>query len=358
MDKKLFNPGILAVCIIGLVFLTGFRDENDQHSGSHNGGGHDQHIEKEGTDHDNDQHGHGDEHNQEESESAHETPHGGIVKMIGDYHLELTYDEKNGEIAVYVLGSKETINVPIDAKPLKVRVKIEDSDELTDIELRAVPLDGEPKGKSSRFVGSHYELVKVKSFDVTVQVSILGKVYQTRYQVIPDDLRTVYVCSMGCEKGKVYYEPGRCPICGMDLVKPTEAHADHSSKHGGIVFMAPNKWHHIEGVMSSANEFRVYLYNNFTKPISAELYVEGSYVEIVQLDQEGKEIGMPMKQPLILAIDNSYLTVSIPEGVSFPLAVNVWIKFDPKKPDLFGFIFEKISDTEGGHDDHSDHDGE
>lgn len=42
-----------------------------------------------------------------------------------------------------------------------------------------------------------------------------------------------YQCPMDCEKGKVYHEEGKCPVCGMDLAKvehkESEKH-DHDAK--------------------------------------------------------------------------------------------------------------------------------
>lgn len=36
---------------------------------------------------------------------------------------------------------------------------------------------------------------------------------------------TTYACPMNCEDGKVYEEPGSCPVCGMDLVDVKEMEA-------------------------------------------------------------------------------------------------------------------------------------
>ena len=33
------------------------------------------------------------------------------------------------------------------------------------------------------------------------------------------DKHTVYACPMDCEKGKTYDEPGKCPVCKMNLEK-------------------------------------------------------------------------------------------------------------------------------------------
>ena len=37
-----------------------------------------------------------------------------------------------------------------------------------------------------------------------------------------------YVCPMDCEKGKTYDEPGKCPVCEMDLIENAENHEGHN----------------------------------------------------------------------------------------------------------------------------------
>ncbi len=34
-----------------------------------------------------------------------------------------------------------------------------------------------------------------------------------------DSTKVVYQCPMDCEKGKTYDQPGKCPVCEMDLEK-------------------------------------------------------------------------------------------------------------------------------------------
>jgi predicted RNA-binding Zn-ribbon protein involved in translation (DUF1610 family) len=63
-------------------------------------------------------------------------------------------------------------------------------------------------------------------------------------------------------------EPGTCPDgAPMEMRSLPMAHGDHNPKHGGILFMAPNGYHHIEGTLEEDGTFRLYLYDDFTKPI-------------------------------------------------------------------------------------------
>ena len=256
----------------------------------------------------------------------------------------MTFDPANGSITLYILGSDEQIAHAIKATPMTVRAKAEGNEDITQVELTPIPQPEDPKGRSSRFAGSHYELNGAKALQATVRIAVDGRIYRARYQIAPDESQQVYVCSMGCEKDKVYYKPGKCPICGMKLVKPGIAHSDHNPNHGGVLFMAPNRWHHLEGVLVSVREFRLYLYNNYTKPISAARFVEGSYAEVLRLDKNNEEIDKPVRLSFEVVDSGSYLKAAIPEQMALPLDIAVWLKFEGRKrPEIFNFTFKKVS---------------
>jgi hypothetical protein len=50
--------------------------------------------------------------------------------------------------------------------------------------------------------------------------SSTGKKVDTQTQATGDSTKNaVYQCPMDCEKGKTYAQPGKCPVCEMDLEK-------------------------------------------------------------------------------------------------------------------------------------------
>src|SRR5689334_3702023 len=61
--------------------------------------------------------------------------------------------------------------------------------------------------------------------------------HKTSTQKPVDTSGTKYSCPMHCEGGKTYDSPGKCPVCGMNLVPVQEAgkekkeHQQHEKHH-------------------------------------------------------------------------------------------------------------------------------
>jgi hypothetical protein len=67
--------------------------------------------------------------------------------------------------------------------------------------------------------------------------------------------------------GEDSVSPGMCPD-GSPMHKKYEsrAHGNHNPQHGGLFFMASDNTHHLEGTYLSTGVFRMYFYDEFTKP--------------------------------------------------------------------------------------------
>lgn len=104
-----------------------------------------------------------------------EGPHGGTVADWGGgtYHVEFTVDHDKKESAVYILGSDGKSPSPIKAD--KVLLSVDDP--AFEVELMAQPLEGEPDGESSRFVGQHENLGIVREFAGTITGEVDGTPY-------------------------------------------------------------------------------------------------------------------------------------------------------------------------------------
>lgn len=283
-----------------------------------------------------------------EAGHSHVAPHGGLVNSVGNFHVELVFDEKAATLVIYILGEDGMIAQPTDAQSIPAQVKIEDDDGFTSLTFSPSPLNGEKTGAVSCFSTPAGDLAKVKMFDVFLRIPIAGKQYRTAFQVTPGRVPVAgktYRCPMNCEKGKLYRQPGPCPVCQMAIVEFKEGeleHADHTPKHGGTFFMAPNNWHHIEGTLASPSEFRLYFYDNFTKPISPKGY-EGT-AEVVRLDTKGDEMGKAIKLSLILDASGEFLNAKIPSELVSPLYFTVRVTLEKgERPSLFNFTFDKIT---------------
>lgn len=113
------------------------------------------------------------------------------------------------------------------------------------------------------------------------------------------------------------------------------AHGDHNERHGGVLFMTPDGYYHLEGVLSPEGEFRLYFYDDFTEPIDAN--------------------GFPARigsQHLAPTEDNAYLTASLDPPEAYPAEVVLHVRF-PRTQEESRFDFLFVGSLGDGHTDHT-----
>ncbi|QDT31826.1 hypothetical protein [Thalassoglobus polymorphus] len=110
-----------------------------------------------------------------------EGPHHGSLIELGaeEYHGEMVHDEKAETVTIYVLDSAAKAAVPIDATEITINVK--HGEKGAQFKLAAQPDEGDPEGKSSRFVSSDKKLgedLHDEQTEATLVLSIGGKSYR------------------------------------------------------------------------------------------------------------------------------------------------------------------------------------
>jgi len=141
-------------------------------------------------------------------------------------------------------------------------------------------------------------------------------------------------------------EPGRCADGSATIPRYTQrAHGDHNPKHGGVFFMAPDSWHHLEGAYPAAGRFRVYLYDDYSKPLSLEKArrVRGRVVVKEAFDPNTGITRELATAPLVLARGGGFLEARI-EALPLPARLTAKISFtSDEKESRFDFTFPSYS---------------
>jgi hypothetical protein len=134
-----------------------------------------------------------DDHDHDHSASQHDHsqpghahgvgPHDGTIADWGGgkFHAEFTVDHSQKQTTVYILGGDEKTPAPIDATTIELSIKEPEMQ----ITLNAAPVDGDPSGKSSRFIGTHEKLGIVQEFAGTLTGVVEGTPYSGDFKEEP-----------------------------------------------------------------------------------------------------------------------------------------------------------------------------
>lgn len=147
--------------------------------------------------------------------------------------------------------------------------------------------------------------------------------------------------------GVRWTEPGRCASGrAREIVRDLRSHGDHNPRHDGQLFMAGDRWHHLEATYPGGGLVRVYLYDNFTKPIPVGVIVgrvvSGEVWDPVK--QVARETGSVALRP---AAGGQVLEARLPSA-PLPARFTVKLKFAPTMDEeRFDFVFEAYSKDAG-----------
>lgn len=136
--------------------------------------------------------------------------------------------------------------------------------------------------------------------------------------------------------------------CGVVDAAPG-AHMDHSPRHGGRVFMAPDSFHHIEGAYPEVGVFRLYATDNYRNPVDVTMWM-GRVVLEEEYDSTTDEFIEVTAFPLLPSPDGSYLEAEVGD---LPVPAEVITKLQVLEDfpeDRFDFIFTDFSTESGASD--------
>lgn len=124
-----------------------------------------------------------------------------------------------------------------------------------------------------------------------------------------------------------------------------KAHTDHKPKHGGTFFMALDNKHHLEGVLLPPGTFRVYFYDDHTKPLKAY-----QMKEVAGTVQIGDAENAPKLQ-LSQGKKKETMEANLGGAVKLPISLTLLVHFPGMAPDarpeLFSFTFTRFTDEKG-----------
>lgn len=152
--------------------------------------------------------------------------------------------------------------------------------------------------------------------------------------------------------GEARLEEGHaCGMCGVTFTRTIVdlPHGDHNPRHGGVFFMASDRWHHVEGTLIEPGLFRLHLYDDFTRPLAATA-ARGAVRRVRRSPVDGSlEEGAAI--PLLPSTNGPFLEAAL-GGIELPLEISAFVRFggegDGGEPHRFDFYFTSPSPLDAG----------
>jgi Heavy metal binding domain len=176
-------------------------------------------------------------------------------------------------------------------------------------------------------------------------------VHETKAGKCPIDgrelIQVIVAISWTCPGATTEFtEPGSCPDGSARAKKyAARPHGNHNPQHGGQFFMAADNWHHLEGAYPRAGLFRLYLYDDYTKPLKLADFkaITGRVVSQQTFDPTTLTTKESAAFQLVPARGGRYLEAKV--GAStLPAQLTAKVRFKPDTPESsFDFTFATYS---------------
>jgi hypothetical protein len=162
-------------------------------------------------------------------------------------------------------------------------------------------------------------------------------------QMVPVTVALTWTCR---GDAAAHLEPGLCsdgsPRIGQRTLRP---HGNHNPRHGGQFFMAPDNWHHLEGAYPAARTFRLYLYDDYGRPLPlTELRkAEARVVTRETFDPATRVSTEHSVFPLRVAGNGAYLEARV-DTRTLPAEMTAKVRFDRGSDEYrFDFTFDGLT---------------
>ena len=177
----------------------------------------------------------------------------------------------------------------------------------------------------------------------TVIESERGTCRLCRRQMVPVTVSLTWSCRGDTVE---HVEPGLCsdgsPRIGKRALRP---HGNHNPRHGGQFFMAPDNWHHLEGAYPTPRTFRLYVYDDYGRPLSADALrkVQARVVTNETFDPATRKTTEHSAFELRVARNRAYLEARV-DTTMLPAEMTAKVRFDRESDEhRFDFTFDAFT---------------
>jgi hypothetical protein len=177
----------------------------------------------------------------------------------------------------------------------------------------------------------------------TVIESERGTCRLCRRQLVPVTVSLTWTCR---GDNAEHLEPGLCgdgsPRIGQRALRP---HGNHNPRHGGQFFMAPDNWHHIEGAYPTARSFRLYVYDDYGRPLPADKLkdVQARVVTKETFDPATRKTTELSAFALRMARNRAYLEARV-DTATLPAEMTAKVRFGSDTDEhRFDFTFDALT---------------